>query len=507
MRLSDQIVDTAAQFGWSLDHDRLPEFTAAIGGLTDSYRRLAELDTKHCPEPVPRKDAGRPPGITESSAWAWRCSIQDQDAGGLAGVSVAIKDSIAVAGLPTVMGSALLMQEGTQHIALEDATVVRRLLDAGAIITGKSTTEDLCIGGSSCTSLPQPVENPHLPGRSAGGSSSGSAALLTSGEVDLALGADQGGSIRIPAALCGVVGLKPTFGLVPFTGVQGLVWGLDHVGPMARTVREVAAALDVLSGSDGIDHRCAPTEIPLARAALDESIDGLRVGILTEGFELTTQGETEFPGSAAAAELVRERAWALTNMGLQVVDISIPLHDEARHIYGPLLVETAAINIWRAYGQAGADRGPAGDTPVASIIQALSAYPELASDPTKLVAIAGSLFLDHHRGDSLASAARLTQKLKTAYDKALCEVDVLVHPTTAPAGVSGYLPAPGQGVLVESLSYFHNTCATNLTGHPSVSVPVGQIDRAPVGMHITGKHFADATILQVASAIEVISSR
>ena len=169
MRLSDQIVDTAAQFGWSLDHDRLPEFTAAIGGLTDSYRRLAELDTKHCPEPVPRKDAGRPPGITESSAWAWRCSIQDQDEGGLAGVSVAIKDSIAVAGLPTVMGSELLMQEGTQHIALEDATVVRRLLDAGAIITGKSTTEDLCIGGSSCTSLPQPVENPHLPGRSAGG--------------------------------------------------------------------------------------------------------------------------------------------------------------------------------------------------------------------------------------------------------------------------------------------------------------------------------------------------
>jgi len=504
----DEIKACARQYGWLLSPDQLDELAAAITGLSGSYVRLQQLhESAHEDQPTSVRDCGVAPDINDSQAWSWLCDIHEQDTGPLTGTSVAIKDSIAVAGLPTMMGSELLNQPDTRHVARQDATVVRRLLGAGGIIRGKSTTEDLCIGGSSCTSKPHRLENPHLAGRSAGGSSSGSAVLLAQHEVDLALGADQGGSIRIPAALCALVGLKPTFGSIPFTGVQGLVWSMDHVGPMARSVREVAVALDVLSGDDGIDRRSRGVAPTSALATLDQSVRGLRVGILQEGFDLTRAGEAEFPGSVAAADLVHQRALALAACGLDVIDVSLPMHADAQHIYGPLLVESAATNIWGSRGLASADLGPQGDTPVVSIDRALRRYPELASDPTKLLAIAGTLFHDKHAGESLEAATTQVLALRRIYDETLNTVDVLVHPTTAPAGVSGFLPDSATGVISESLAYFANTCPTNLTGHPAITVPVGTVNGAPVGMHITGRHHDEATLLRVALAVEEFVSR
>lgn len=497
----------AERFGFDIDQDTLASFVDAAAGLSQSYRHLSEwsheLDAL-TPSNDSSRDAGEP---SDDPAWAWTCEIQESHDGPLAGVTVAIKDSIAVAGLPTSMGSWLLRRDSHGVIANADATVTRRLLQAGAIIRGKSTTEDLCIGGSSCTSKPVPVDNPHLPGRSAGGSSSGSAVLLARHEVDLALGADQGGSIRIPAALCGVVGLKPTFGLVPFTGVQGLAWGLDHVGPMARDVRTVARALDALAGPDGIDRRGGSSHAPQAVEHLSRDPRGIRVGLVTEGFSLTEAGDSNYPGSIEAAALVRDASGRLIDYGIQVKNASLPWHDRARHIYGPLLIEAAVLNLWRGYGRVTADIGWAGDTPIDAIISGLTEAPNLASPPTQLVAITGSWFLDQARGRSLEQASRLAVELRQNMNMALEDFDVLIHPTTAPAGIAGPLTTHPVSMTQESLAYFHNTCATNITGHPSVSVPAGTVDGAPVGVHITGRHGEDGLVLLVASLFEEILSR
>ena len=141
------------------------------------------------------------------------------------------------------------------YIPDNDATVVTRILDAGGTILGKATCEDLCLSGSSFTSMPHPVTNPHDPGRAAGGSSSGSAVLVSIGAVDMALGGDQGGSIRMPASWTGIYGLKPTHGLVPYTGAFPIELTLDHCGPMAGTVEDVALLLSVIAGEDGHDPR------------------------------------------------------------------------------------------------------------------------------------------------------------------------------------------------------------------------------------------------------------
>ena len=171
------------------------------------------------------------------------------------------------------------------YVPRRDATVVTRLLAAGATLAGKAVCEDLCFSGGSHTSRTGPVRNPWDRSRSAGGSSSGSAALVAAGQVDLALGGDQGGSIRIPSAFCGTVGHKPTYGLVPYTGAFPIENTIDHLGPITRTVRDAALMLGVLAGPDGLDPRQRAAVPPADYlAGLEDGVAGLRIGVLTEGF-------------------------------------------------------------------------------------------------------------------------------------------------------------------------------------------------------------------------------
>src|SRR5205085_6207754 len=191
------------------------------------------------------------------------------------------KDNIEVAGVPMMNGSRTL--EG--FVPTRDATVVTRLLAAGATITGKSVCEDLCFSGGSHTSATGPVRNPWDVTRTTGGSSSGSAALVAAGEADLALGGDQGGSVRIPSAWCGTVGHKPTHGLVPYTGAFPIEFTLDHLGPITRTVADAALMLSVMAGPDGFDPR-QRAGLPAQDyvGALSAPAAGLRIGVVTEGF-------------------------------------------------------------------------------------------------------------------------------------------------------------------------------------------------------------------------------
>jgi amidase len=198
---------------------------------------------------------------------------------------VAIKDNTAVAGVPMMNGAGTM--EG--YTPLRDATVVSRVLAAGATITGKAVCEDLCFSGGSHTSQTGPVRNPWDETRSAGGSSSGSAALVMAGIVDVATGGDQGGSVRIPSAYSGTVGHKPTWGLVPYTGAFPIEATIDHVGPITRTVADAALVLNVIAGPDGHDPRQPRDLVPDDYlAALTRDASGLRVGVVTEGFGTPT---------------------------------------------------------------------------------------------------------------------------------------------------------------------------------------------------------------------------
>jgi len=233
-----ELAAIAARLNLTLDDADVESFLALIEGSLVSYEKVDEL--LGAPAPAPERESWRPQESDNPlNAWYYQTSITNGSSGPLSGKRIVIKDNTAVAGVPMMNGSASL--EG--YVPTRDAEVVQRLLDAGAEIVGKSVCEDLCFSGGSHTPYTGPVQNPWRPTHSAGGSSGGSAALVAAGEVDLAIGGDQGGSVRIPAAFCGTVGLKPTWGLVPYTGAFPIEATLDHLGPIGATVTDVATML------------------------------------------------------------------------------------------------------------------------------------------------------------------------------------------------------------------------------------------------------------------------
>ena len=238
--------------GYNLDStlEELESFRGLIEPVLASYGRIDQLAEPALPVKYPRRPGHRPRAEENPlGAWYWRTEIVGAPEGPLAGKTAAIKDNVCVAGVPMMNGTSVL--EG--YVPDVDATVVTRILDAGGTILGKAVCESLCFSGGSHTSDTGPVHNPHNPSHTAGGSSSGSAALVAAGEVDMAMGGDQGGSIRIPAGWCGIYGLKPTYGLVPYTGIFPIELTLDHTGPMARTAADVALLLEAVAGPDGLD--------------------------------------------------------------------------------------------------------------------------------------------------------------------------------------------------------------------------------------------------------------
>src|SRR5215216_3421766 len=287
----DDLVAIAHQFHFDISQERMPAFEALVEGFLAPYDRLDELEEPRRRPRYPR-DGGSAPRDEENrlGAWAWRVRIEGAGGGPLAGRTLAIKDNVAVAGVPMRNGTALL--DG--YVPDEDATVVERVLDAGGTILGKSVCESLCFSGGSHTADSGPVRNPYDPARSTGGSSTGSAALVAAGEVDMAIGGDQGGSVRMPSGWSGIYGLKPTWGLVPYTGAFPIEMSLDHLGPMARNTRDVA---------------------------------GLRLAVVREGFE--HEGLSE----ADVDEAVRRAAQGYERMGAKVAEVSIPWHRDAMVVW------------------------------------------------------------------------------------------------------------------------------------------------------------------------------
>ena len=224
-----------------------------------------------------------------------------------------------------------------------DATIVTRILDAGGTIVGKTHCEYFCFSGGSHTNATGPVHNPHKMGYSSGGSSSGSGVVVATGEADMAIGGDQGGSIRIPASFCGIYGMKGTHGLVPYTGVMPIEITLDHTGPMTRNVRDNALLLEVLAGSDGLDPRQIAPKVANYTEALDGGVKGLRIGIVKEGFGLANSERDVDAKVMAGGQLFKK-------LGATVDEISVPMHSWAPAIWLPIAAEGATEFMMKGNG-------------------------------------------------------------------------------------------------------------------------------------------------------------
>lgn len=487
----------ARAYNLDLSEEDLTSFRNLMDGVLASYRRLDQFAEPTLPVKYARSPGYRPPDSENKlNAWYWKCSIKGAASGKLAGKKIAIKDNVCVAGIPMMNGSNVL--EG--FVPDVDATVVTRILDAGGEIVGKAVCEHLCFSGGSHTSDTGPVLNPHDPKRSAGGSSSGSSALVVAGECDMAMGGDQGGSIRIPSSYCGAFGLKATYGLVPYTGVFPIELTLDHTGPIARSASDCALLLEAIAGPDGLDPRQSATVRTEAYSkALTGDAKGLRVGIVREGFGWPGASEPD------VETIVRDAAQRLARAGATVTEISIPLHRDGIHIWNAIAVEGATM-LMVAGNSMGTNWKGYYTTPLLDFYgRSRRVRANDLSETVKLVILLGQYMQDNYQGHYYAKGQNLARVLGTAYDAAFKGVDLLVMPTTPMKAT--LIPPPNasrEDYVARALEMIQNTCPFDVTGHPAMNVPCGLSGGLPVGMMLVGRHWEDSTVLRAAHAFEQI---
>jgi amidase len=490
-----ELQDIARARGFAADAEALEPLRLVAGEIVEDCARLDALAAEHTPPAVPPERAGYMPTPEQNpvNGWVWKCEVRGAASGPLAGRTVALKDNIALAGAPLLNGSKML--DG--FIPSEDATVVTRLLDAGATIAGKTAVPAFCCEGTGIYGYPQPMPvNPFDRARFPGASSAGSAAVVANGEVDLALGADQGGSIRIPASWSGCCGLKPTFGLVPYTGIFPVELSLDTVGPMTPTVRGCAEMLAAIAGPDGKDGRQQDVQLHDYVAALDDERP-LRVGLLQEGFGWPGASEPEVD------DQVRATARRLAEAGHTLIDVSVPLHLDGMTIWNGicthgltdlLLADELGTN-WR--GEYWTELGD-------WMRDALGRDADALPPTVKATVLAGE-YLSRRNGRAYyAKAQQLGRLLTQRYDDALADCDVLLMPTTPMRAVrrTDDITEDERIRLAMGLHTADNAGPFNVTGHPGLSVPCQPPGELPIGAMIVGRRFDDATVLRAGAALE-----
>jgi amidase len=402
-----------------------------------------------------------------------------------------LKDNIGLAGVPMMNGASTL--EG--YVPDVDATVVTRILDAGGTIVGKAHCEYFCLSGGSHTSAMGPVHNPYKYGYSAGGSSSGCGALVGAGEVEMAIGGDQGGSIRMPASFSGCYGMKPTHGLVPYTGIMPIEATIDHTGPMTTTVADNALLLEVIAGADGLDPRQYNVRVDKYTTALGRGVAGMRIGVVTEGFN--------WPASEPDVDAkVRDGAERLRGLGAIVDEISIPMHLDGGAIWTPIALEGLTAQMMHGNGMGFNWEG----LYTTSLLDAHANWRARANELSrtlKISMLAGEYFIRHYRGHFYAKAQNLSRALRKAYDDVFARYDLLLMPTL-PMKATPLPPANAPLSLwcQRAFEMLPNTCCFDVTGHPAMSIPCGMSNGLPIGLMLVGKHYNEATIYRAAHAFE-----
>ena len=407
----------------------------------------------------------------------------------LAGVSIAVKDNIATLDMPTTCASRILAGYTSPY----EATAITRLRASGAVVVAKTNMDEFAMGSSTETSAYGPTRNPIDPERAPGGSSGGSAAAVAAGIVNVALGSETGGSVRQPAAFCGVVGVKPTYGRVSRFGLVAFGSSLDQIGVCARTVREAALATYVMSGADPYDATSADVPVPPLPTDADAksvaSLNGVTVGIPSEYFPASLDAEVRARCDSAIA--------AMRALGATIVDVSLPHTSLAIPVYYIIAPAEASSNLARFDGVRYGPRA-------AEVADLRSMYDATRSNgfgaEVKRRILIGTYVLSHGYYDAYYRKAQSVRAL-IARDFATVfasGVDVLFTPTTpTPAFRLGAVTDPYEMYMSDIF-----TVTANLAGIPAISLPIGRVDGLPVGGQLLARHFDESRMFGVAEALE-----
>src|SRR5438067_7738163 len=433
----DELRAVGRQLGLTLSDDDVRFFLDTMGGSVAAYHAIEAMADPMPPVKYPRTPGYRPQGAENKyNAWYYKSEVQGALSGKLKAKRIALKDNVCLAGVPMMNGASSL--EG--YVPDVDATIVTRMLDAGGTIVGKAHCEYFCFSGGSHTCAAGPVHNPRKPGYSAGGSSSGSAALVAAGEVDMAIGGDQAGSIRIPASHCGIVGLKPTFGLVPYTGIALLEITIDTCGPMTANVADNALLLEVIAGPDGLDTRQGGIAASRYTDALAGNVNGLRIAVVKEGFG--------HPNSEADVDArVREAAQRFAKLGAVVTDVSVPTHALGYPVWAAIRGDAACIMLLEMNGAGIGHEG----LYVTSLIERAMGWRKRAdqfADTLKIASIFSRYTVDRYGGRFYAKAQNLRRRVRPRYDAMLASHDLLLLPTVPMKAP----PLPGKGAKPQEIT-------------------------------------------------------
>ncbi|WCO66390.1 Asp-tRNA(Asn)/Glu-tRNA(Gln) amidotransferase subunit GatA [Iamia majanohamensis] len=408
------------------------------------------------------------------------------DPGPLAGVPVALKDNMCTRGVPTTCSSRIL--EG--WVPPYDATVVERLAAAGAVVVGKTNLDEFAMGSSTENSAFGPTRNPHDHSKVPGGSSGGSAAAVAAGFAPLAFGSDTGGSIRQPAALCGVVGLKPTYGRVSRYGLIAFASSLDQIGPFTRTVADAALALQVVGGPDARDATSAPGTQPDYLAALDRGVEGLRVGVVSE--LLSMEGV-----APEVADQARAAAEALEAAGASVQEVSVPAVTYGLSAYYLIAPAEASSNLARFDG---VRYGLRVDAPTTDEMMVATRTQGFGAEVKRRIMLGtyalSAGYYDAFYGQAQRVRTLICRDFAAAYE----QVDVLVSPTSPTTAF-----ALGAKVADPLTMYLNDVCTipSNLSGDPAISVPFGTgADGLPIGVQVMAPALGEEDLLRAAQALE-----
>ncbi|KAH8883378.1 putative amidase [Thozetella sp. PMI_491] len=508
----EEVTTVAAAVGYTIPESEVDDYVSLLAKAKAAFEAVEAMDD-YQPIPdfdsSPRNDVHLPARSDNPlGAWAYRCTCTSTQPSSdfLKDKTICLKDNIAMAGVPCLLGTDTFVG----WVPKADATVVTRILAHGGTIAGKAVCENLSRGAVSATAASGPVDNPYAKGYSAGGSSSGTAALVGSGAVDMGIGCDQGGSIRIPAALCGLYGFKATTGLVPYTGIASNDASVDYVGPITKDCLDCAKLLGVIAGVDGLDDRQIagapfPKDVPkyaeiLQSMDLSKGLKGVKIGILKEGLQPPTLDPGVRDKFLAAAKVFEE-------LGAEVKEVSVPIHTEARTIY------TVMSKMGNHMGMLGRATGRRGllltDLLEKKNLPYTQEIIEKMNNTSKDGLLAGEIGWTQYPL-AYAKAVNLMRKVKDMYDLALDEVDFLIMPTTVTP--SNPYPLPGATPLQHSnasAGKLENTASFNGSGHPALAMPIGFVSakddpklKLPASLQIVGKYWDEAAILKLAYAWE-----
>lgn len=462
-------------------HNRLQAKQLSVAELVDaSFARIAETDEK----------IGAFLTLNEENARKEAAALDAHLASGgerglLFGIPAGIKDNIVTEGLRTTCGSKFL----DNHNPIYDATVVTKLRAAQTVTVGKLNMDEFAMGGSNENSAYRPVRNPWALDRVPGGSSGGSAAAVAAGQAYFTLGSDTGGSIRQPAAYCGVVGLKPTYGLVSRYGLVAFASSLDQIGPITKNVEDAAYVLQAIAGHDGRDSTSANVEIPDYLSALTGDVKGLKIGVPKEYMGKGIDPQVK--------ERVLEALKVFEAMGAEWEEISLPHTDYAIATYYLLASSEASSNLARFDG---VRYGVRADNPSNLLDLYRRSRSEGFGPEVKRRIMLGTYALSSGYYDAYYKKAQQVRTLiKRDFDDAFAKYDLIVGPTA---------PTPafklGEQVGDPLTMYLNDICTipVSLAGVPAISVPCGTADGLPVGLQIIGKPFDESTVLRAAHAFE-----